>query len=143
MEETNKSIYRKNNIVFIIWWILFSLILIVFLYCYLNAEISEEIKNLCLILFIILEVVIIVIVARFYLNTLTISKNGIILESWILVKNKTEILYNKINTVKRYSLFWLGTLEITLNNDKVITYKFLDRCEEVEKKIKEYINTKD
>lgn len=143
MEETNKSIYRKNNIVFIIWWILFSLILIAFLYCYLNAEISEEIKNLCLILFIILEVVIIVIVARFYLNTLTISKNGIILESWILVKNKTEILYNKINTVKRYSLFWLGTLEITLNNDKVITYKFLDRCEEVEKKIKEYINTKD
>ena len=143
MEETNKSIYRKNNIVFIIWWILFSLILIVFLYCYLNAEISEEIKNLCLILFIILEVVIIVIVARIYLNTLTISKNGIILESWILVKNKTEILYNKINTVKTYSLFWLSTLEITLNNDKVITYKFLDRCEEVEKKIKEHINTKD
>jgi membrane protein YdbS with pleckstrin-like domain len=143
MEETNKSIYRKNNIVFIIWWILFSLILIVFLYCYLNAEISEEIKNLCLILFIILEVVIIVIVARIYLNTLTISKNGITLESWILVKNKTEILYNKINTVKTYSLFWLSTLEITLNNDKVITYKFLDRCEEVEKKIKEHINTKD
>ena len=143
MEETNKSIYRKNNIVFIIWWILFSLILIAFLYCYLNAEISEEIKNLCLILFIILEVVIIVIVARIYLNTLTISKNGITLESWILVKNKTEILYNKINTVKTYSLFWLSTLEITLNNDKVITYKFLDRCEEVEKKIKEHINTKD
>lgn len=143
MEETNKSIYRKNNIVFIIWWILFSLILIVFLYCYLNVEISEEIKNLCLILFIILEVVIIVIVARIYLNTLTISKNGITLESWILVKNKTEILYNKINTVKTYSLFWLSTLEITLNNDKVITYKFLDRCEEVEKKIKEHINTKD
>ena len=143
MEETNKSIYRKNNIVFISRWILFSLILIAFLYCYFNAEISEEIKNLCLILFIILEVVIIVIVARFYLNTLTISKNGIILESWILVKNKTEILYNKINTVKTYSLFWLSTLEITLNNDKVITYKFLDRCEEVEKKIKEHINTKD
>ena len=143
MEETNKSIYRKNNIVFISRWILFSLILIAFLYCYFNAEISEEIKNLCLILFIILEVVIIVIVARFYLNTLTISKNGITLESWILVKNKTEILYNKINTVKTYSLFWLSTLEITLNNDKVITYKFLDRCEEVEKKIKEHINTKD
>lgn len=70
------------------------------------------------------------------MNVLIVWKNGVILESWILVKSKREIPYNKINSVNISSVFWFWALEIQVGNDMVTWYNFLDRYEEAESLIK-------
>ena len=76
------------------------------------------------------------------MNVLIIWKDWIIFESWILVKNKKEIPYDKINSINIHSVFWLWTLEVMVGNDEITRYKFLDKYEEVEKIIKERIHNK-
>jgi hypothetical protein len=71
------------------------------------------------------------------MNVLIVWKNGVILESCILVKSKREIPYDKINSVSIRSAFWFGALEIQVGNDMVTRYNFLDKYEEAEKLIKE------
>ena len=76
------------------------------------------------------------------MDILIIWKNWIRFESWILVKNKKEIPYDKINSINIHSAFWLWTLEVMAGNDEIVRYKFLNNYEEVGKIIKEYINKK-
>ena len=74
------------------------------------------------------------------MDIMIIWKDWLRFESGILVKNKKEIPYDKINSVNVHSVFWLGSLEIMTGNDEVIRYKFLHNYEEMEKVIKERIH---
>ena len=74
------------------------------------------------------------------MDIMIISKDGLRFESGILVKNKKEIPYDKINSVNVHSVFWLWSLEIMTGNDVMTRYKFLHNYAEVEKIIKECIH---
>lgn len=76
------------------------------------------------------------------MSILTVWKNGVILESWIILKHKTEIPYKKINSISMHSIFWLWTLEIKAGNDEITRYKYLAKYDEVEKLIKERMDDK-
>ena len=73
------------------------------------------------------------------MNILIVWKDGVIFESGILIKSKKEIPYDKINSVSIRSAFWFGALEIQVWNDIVTRYNFLDKYEEAEELINEYI----
>jgi len=90
--------------------------------------------------FLLVELIIAIVAFEEYVNILVIWKDWIRFESWIIVKNKKEIPYDKINSINIHSIFWLGNLEVMTWNDIVTRYKFLDNYEEVGKIIKERIH---
>ena len=106
-------------------------------------EFSYRKSNVILEFFLLLEVVIIIAAIESYMCVLTIWKNGVILESWILLKHRTEIPYKKINSINIHSIFGLGTLEILTWNDEVTRYKYLAKYDEVEKLIKDRMDNKE
>ena len=73
------------------------------------------------------------------MNILIVWKDGVIFESGILIKSKKEIPYDKINSVSIRSALWFGALEIQVWNDMVTRYNFLNKYEEAEELINEYI----
>jgi len=74
------------------------------------------------------------------MDIMIIWKNWLRFESGILVKNKKEIPYDKINSVNVHSVFGFWTLEVMTGNDVMTRYKFLHNYGEIEKIIKERIH---
>ena len=142
LDDIKEFSYRKSNVIFALWWILFVVGLIMML-AFLSIASSPEWRSAALDFFLLLEVVIIIAALESYMSILTVWKNGVILESWIILKHKTEIPYKKINSISMHTVFWLGTLEIMTGNDEITRYKYLAKYDEVEKLIKERIDSKE
>ena len=142
-EHIQEPSYRKSNVIFVLWWVLFVVGLIMMLAFLSDAGMSPEWKDAILEFFLLVEIIIIIATLESYMSILTVWKNWVIMESWILLKHKTEIPYKKINSISMHSIFWLGTLEIMTGNDEVIRYKYLAKYDEVENLIKERIDSKE
>jgi len=138
--EEKEIVCRKCNAVYIFLWISFITVLLFMFLCLFALDLGTLWKNSILQFFFLLELVIAIVAFEEFVNILILWKNWIRIESWILVKDKKEIPYDKINSVNIHSAFWLGTLEIKTWNDEITRYKFLDKYEEVEKIIKEHIH---
>jgi hypothetical protein len=109
---------------------------------FLSITKTSEWKSSVLEFFLLVEVIIIIGAIESYMSILTVWKNWVILESWIILKHKTEIPYKKINSISMHSIFWLWTLEIKAGNDEITRYKYLAKYDEVEKLIKEHMDDK-
>jgi membrane protein YdbS with pleckstrin-like domain len=138
--EEKEIICRKCNAVYYFWWTVFLVVLFIMLMCLFVLDLWSVWVNSIIQFFFLVELIVAIAIFEEYMNILVIWKDVIRFESWILVKNKKEIPYDKINSVNVHSVFWLGTLEIMTGNDEVTRYKFLHKYEEVEKIIKERIH---
>ena len=140
-ENIKELSYRKSNVIFVLWWVLFVIGLIMML-AFLPITKAPEWKSSILEFFLLVEAIIIIGAIESYMSILTVWKNWVILESWIILKHKTEIPYKKINSISMHSIFWLWTLEIKAGNDEITRYKYLAKYNEVEKLIKEHMDDK-
>ena len=140
-ENIKELSYRKSNVIFVLWWVLFVIGLIMML-AFLSITKTPEWKSSVLEFFLLVEVIIIIGAIESYMSILTVWKNWVILESWIVLKHKTEIPYKKINSISMHSIFWLWTLEIKAGNDEITRYKYLAKYNEVENLIKERMDSK-
>ena len=140
-ENIKELSYRKSNVIFVLWWVLFVIGLIMML-AFLSITKTPEWKSSVLEFFLLVEVIIIIGAIESYMSILTVWKNWVILESWIILKHKTEIPYKKINSISMHSIFWLWTLEIKAGNDEITRYKYLAKYNEVENLIKERMDSK-
>ena len=138
--EEKEIICRKCNFVYFFWWVIFLVVLLVMFLCLTILDLEPTSKSSVLQFFFLAELVVAIVVFEEYMDIMIISKDGLRFESGILVKNKKEIPYDKINSVNVHSVFWLGSLEIMTGNDEVTRYKFLHNYEEMEKVIKERIH---
>lgn len=112
------------------------------MFAFLSFISTQEWRRSTLEFFLLLEVVIIIAALESYMSILTVWKNWVVLESWIILKHRTEIPYNKINNISIHSIFWLWVLEIKAGNDEITRYKYLAKYDEVEKLIKERMDSK-
>ena len=142
ISKENEITFRKCNAVYTFWWLIFFITLLLMFICLFTLNLWHEWQLSILEFFCLLELIIIIAIIEAYVNILIVWKNGIRIENWILVRNKKEIPYDKINTINTHSAFWLWTLEILTGNDSVTRYKFLDKYEEAENLIKERMNHK-
>ena len=142
-EHVQEPSFRKSNLIFVLWWILFAIGLILMFAFLSDANMSPEWKSAVLEFFFLVEVVIVIAAIESYMSILTVWKNGVILENWIILKHKTEIPYKKINSISMHSIFWLWTLEILTGNDEITRYKYLAKYDEAERLIKERMDTKE
>jgi len=138
--EEKEIICRKCNAVYVFLWIVFFVVLLMMFLCLFVLDLWEVWNSSIIQFFFLVELVVAILVFEMYMDILIIWKNGIVFESGILVKNRKEIPYDKINSVNIHSVFWFGNLEIMTWNDLVVRYKFLDKYEEIEKIIKERIH---
>jgi membrane protein YdbS with pleckstrin-like domain len=138
--EEKEIICRKCNAVYIFWWIIFFVILLMMFMC-LFLDFGTVWKSSVLQFFFLAELVVAIVVFEEYMDILILWKNWIRFESGILVKNRKEIPYDKINSVNIHSAFWFGTLEILTGNDIMTRYRFLHEYDKVEKLIKSRINS--
>ena len=138
--EEKEIVCRKCNAVYYFWWTVFLVVLFIMFMCLFVLDLWSVWVNSIIQFFFLAELIVAIAIFEEYMNILVIWKDAIRFESWILVKNKKEIPYDKINSVNVHSVFWLGTLEIMTGNDEVTRYKFLHKYEEVEKIIKERIH---
>lgn len=137
IENYEDVVFRKCRAVFVFWWIVFVLVLLLMVISLFVLDLESVWKSEIIQFFLLVELIIAIVIFEAYMNVLIIWKNGVILESGILVKSKKEIPYNKINSVNVSSVFWFWALEIQVGNDMVAWYNFLDRYEEAESLIKE------
>lgn len=137
VDKNEDVVFRKCKAVFVFWWIVFVLVLLMMFICLFVLDLESVWRSEILQFFLLVELIIAIVIFEAYMNVLIVWKNGVILESWILVKSKREIPYNKINSVNISSVFWFWALEIQVGNDMVTWYNFLDRYEEAEGLIKE------
>jgi len=138
--EEKEIICRKCNFVYFFWWVIFLAVLLMMFLCLTVLDLESVWKSSILQFFFLAELVVAIVVFEEYMNIMIIWKNGLRFESGILVKNKKEIPYDKINSVNVYSVFWLGSLEIMTGNDVMTKYRFLHNYKEMEKIIKERIH---
>ena len=143
LENIQELSYRKSNAIFVLWWVLFVIGLIMMSIFLSDANMQPEWKRAVLEFFVLVEIVIIIAALESYMSILTVWKNWVIIESWILLKHKTEIPYKKINSISVHSISGLWTLEILTGNDEMTRYKYLAKYDEVEKLIKERIDNKE
>lgn len=136
VDKHEDVVFRKCKAVFVFWWIVFVLVLLMMFICLFVLDLESVWRSEIVQFFLLVELIIAIVIFEAYMNVLIVWKNGVILESWILVKSKREIPYNKINSVNISSVFWFWALEIQVGNDMVTWYNFLDRYEEVEGLIK-------
>lgn len=137
VDKHEDVVFRKCKAVFVFWWIVFVLVLLMMFICLFVLDLESVWRSEIVQFFLLVELIIAIVIFEAYMNVLIVWKNGVILESWILVKSKREIPYNKINSVNISSVFWFWALEIQVGNDMVTWYNFLDRYEEAESLIKE------
>ena len=138
-EEYKDIIFRKCNAVFVFWWIIFAIVLLLMFICLFVLDLGDKWNSTVVQFFFLVELVVAIVIFEEYMNILIVWKNGVTIESGILIKSKKEIPYDKINSVSIRSAFWFGALEIQVWNDMVTRYNFLDKYEEAEELIKEYI----
>ena len=139
-DNEKEIICRKCNAVFIFWWILFCITLLIMFICLWWLDLWAQWTTSVIEFFFLVELILMISLFETYMNILIIWKNWLRFESWILVKNKKEIPYEKIHSINIHSALGFGTLEIMTGNDTITRYKFLDKYEEVEKIIKERIH---
>ena len=137
VDKHEDVVFRKCKAVFVFWWMVFVLVLLMMFICLFVLDLETVWRSEIVQFFLLVELIIAIVIFEAYMNVLIVWKNGVILESWILVKSKREIPYNKINSVNVSSVFWFWALEIQVGNDMVTWYNFLDRYEEAESLIKE------
>ena len=137
VDKHEDVVFRKCKAVFVFWWMVFVLVLLMMFICLFVLDLESVWRSEIVQFFLLVELIIAIVIFEAYMNVLIVWKNGVILESWILVKSKKEIPYNKINSVNVSSVFWFWALEIQVGNDMVTWYNFLDRYEEAESLIKE------
>ncbi len=137
VDKNEDVVFRKCKAVFVLWWMVFVLVLLMMFICLFVLDLESVWRSEIVQFFLLVELIIAIVIFEAYMNVLIVWKNGVILESWILVKSKREIPYNKINSVNISSVFWFWALEIQVGNDMVTWYNFLDRYEEAESLIKE------
>lgn len=140
-ENEKEIICRKCNAVFIFWWIIFCATLLIMFMCLWGLDLWAQWTTSLIEFFFLVELIIMIALFETYMNILIIWKNGLIFESWILIKNKKEIPYEKIHSINVHSALWFGHLEIMTGNDVITRYKFLNNYEEAEKLIKQHIHT--
>ena len=140
--EEQDIIFKKCNAVFVFWWIIFAIILLLMFICLFVLDLEFGWKSEIIQFFFLVELIVAIMAFEAYVNILIVWKNGVTIESGILIKSKKEIPYDKINSVSIRSAFWFGALEIQVWNDMVTRYNFLDKYEDAEKLIKERINIK-
>ena len=138
--EAQYIIFRKCNAVFVFWWIIFAILLLLMFICLFVLDLEFGWKSEIIQFFFLVELIVAIMAFEAYVNILIVWKNGVTIESGILIKSKKEIPYDKINSVSIRSAFWFGALEIQVGNDMVTRYNFLDKYEEAEKLIKEHIH---
>jgi uncharacterized membrane protein YdbT with pleckstrin-like domain len=139
-EEHKDIIFRKCNAVFVFWWIIFAIVLLLMFICLFVLDLWAKWNSSVVGFFFLVELIVAIMAFEAYVNILILWKDGVIIESGILIKSKKEIPYDKINSVSIRSAFWFGALEIQVGNDMVTRYNFLDKYEEAEKLIKEKIS---
>lgn len=139
-ERHQDVIFRKCNAVFVFWWMIFAVVLLLMFICLFVLDLWAKWNSTVIEFFFLVELVVAIMAFEAYVNILIVWKNGVTIESGILIKSKKEIPYDKINSVSIRSAFWFGALEIQVGNDMVTRYNFLDRYEEAEKLIKEHIH---
>lgn len=137
VDKHEDVVFRKCKAVFVFWWMVFVFVLLMMFICLFVLDLESVWRSEIVQFFLLVELIIAIVIFEAYMNVLIVWKNGVILESWILVKSKREIPYNKINSVNISSVFWFWALEIQVGNDMVTWYNFLDRYEEAESLIKE------
>lgn len=138
--EEKEIICRKCNAVYFFLWMACVIVLFMMFICLYSLDLWAMWNSSVLEFFLLVELIIAIVAFEEYVNILVIWKDWIRFESWIIVKNKKEIPYDKINSINIHSIFWLGNLEVMTWNDIVTRYKFLDNYEEVGKIIKERIH---
>lgn len=138
-EEHKDIIFRKCNAVFVFWWIIFAIVLLLMFVCLFVLDLWAKWNSTVVEFFFLVELIVAIVIFEEYMNILIVWKDGVIFESGILIKSKKEIPYDKINSVSIRSAFWFGALEIQVWNDIVTRYNFLDKYEEAEELINEYI----
>ena len=136
VDKHEDVVFRKCKAVFVFWWMVFVLVLLMMFICLFVLDLESVWRSEIVQFFLLVELIIAIVIFEAYMNVLIVWKNGVILESCILVKSKREIPYNKINSVNISSVFWFWALEIQVGNDMVTWYNFLDRYEEAESLIK-------
>jgi uncharacterized membrane protein YdbT with pleckstrin-like domain len=138
--EEKEITCRKCNAIYILLWIAFVIVLFMMFICLFVLDLGTMWNNSLLQFFFLVELIIAIVAFEEYVNVLVIWKNCIRIESWIIVKDKKEIPYDKINSINVHSVFWLWSLEFMTWNDEITRYKFMDKYEEAEKIIKERIH---
>ena len=139
-EEHKDIIFRKCNAVFVFWWIIFAIVLLLMFVCLFVLDLWAKWNSTVVEFFFLVELIVAIMAFEAYVNILIVWKNGVTIESGILIKSKKEIPYDKINSVSIRSAFWFGALEIQVWNDITTRYNFLNKYEEAEKLIKEHIH---
>lgn len=137
VEKQESVTFRKSNVVFVFWWIVFVLVLLMMFFCLFVLDLESIWKSEIIQFFFLVELIIAIVIFEAYVNVLIVWESGVIFESGILIKSKKEIPYNKINSVNIRSVFWFGALEIQVWNDIVTRYNFLNKYEDAERLIKE------
>ncbi len=137
VEKQESVTFRKCNVVFVFWWIVFVLVLLMMFFCLFVLDLESIWKSEIIQFFFLVELIIAIVIFEAYVNVLIVWESGVIFESGILIKSKKEIPYNKINSVNIRSVFWFGALEIQVWNDIVTRYNFLNKYEDAERLIKE------
>ncbi len=137
--EDKEVVCRKCNTVYAFLGIIFFFVLLVMFICVYAIDFWTLWNSSVLQFFFLVEVIIAIAIFEQYMDIMIVWKDWVKFESWILVKNKKEIPYDKINSVNIYSAFWLWNLEILTWNDVMTVYKFLDNYDEVGKIIKERV----
>jgi glucan phosphoethanolaminetransferase (alkaline phosphatase superfamily) len=136
VDKNEDVVFRKCKAVFVFWWMVFVLVLLMMFICLFVLDLESVWRSEIVQFFLLVELIIAIVIFEAYVNVLIVWESGVIFESWILVKSKREIPYNKINSVNISSVFWFWALEIQVGNDMVTWYNFLDRYEEAESLIK-------
>lgn len=139
-EEHKNIIFRKCNAVFVFWWIIFAIVLLLMFICLFVLDLWAKWNSSVIEFLFLVELIVAIMVFEAYVNILIVWKDGVTIESGILIKSKKEIPYDKINSVSIRSAFWFWALEIQIGNNMVTRYNFLDKYEEAEKLIKEHIH---
>ena len=138
--EEKEIICRKCNAVYVFLWIVFFGVLLVMFLSLFTLDLGSMWRSSVMQFFFLMEIMVAILVFEVYMDMLIIWKDGIRFESGILVKNKKEIPYDKINSINVHSVFWLGHLEVKTGNEEMTRYRFLHNYEEVENIIKEHMH---
>lgn len=138
--EEKEIVCRKCDAVYIFLWVIFLGLLLVMFLSLFTLDLWSMWKSSVMQFFFLMEIMVAILVFEVYMDMLIIWKDGIRFESGILVKNKKEIPYDKINSINIHSVFWLWHLEVKTGNEEMTRYRFLHNYEEVEKIIKEHMH---
>ena len=138
--EEKEIVCRKCDAVYIFLWVIFLGLLLVMFLSLFTLDLWSMWKSSVMQFFFLMEIMVAILVFEVYMDIMIIWKNWLRFESGILVKNKKEIPYDKINSINVHSVFGFGTLEVMTWNDVMTRYKFLHNYAEVEKIIKERIH---